>query len=178
MIQHTFGIPIWENDFDTEEIKLENELQRRWESETLTSYGLKNDLTKSSIDYILQQLVLFTNEIIEGKHKIDLKEFWVNKYYYKDFQDAHLHPFFHFSFTIFKDVPKDCGQLKFLHPAYDWIQIYENLKIPSLMAKVWLTQMPNKIIIFPSFLKHIVTAGKTDQPRVTYSGNFVVEKHE
>ena len=57
MIQHTFGIPIWENDFDTEEIKLENELQRRWESETLTSYGLKNDLTKSSIDYILQQLV-------------------------------------------------------------------------------------------------------------------------
>jgi len=176
MLHQLFGIPIWDGPFDTSKIDLQCTMTKKWESQTETSFGSNNKLTQPSLDYLLKQLSLFTNEIMQNKKcQIRLVGFWMTKYAHKDFQESHIHNWTHFSFTIFKNIPKNCGQFKFYHPLSDWVQMYENLKIPSLIPTFWGNQRPDTIIIFPSFLRHMVTAGTTKKIRVTYSGNFNIQ---
>jgi hypothetical protein len=173
MIHQLFGIPIWEETFDASKLDLQCKFTKQWESQTETSFGSENKLTQPSIDYLSKQLSLFTNSIMQDrKCKIEIKEFWMTRYGFKDFQEAHVHNWTHFSFTIFKNIPKNCGQFKFVHPLAEWVQTYTHLKIPSLLPKLWSEQKPNTILIFPSFLRHMVTPGTTKKIRETYSGNF------
>lgn len=175
MIDNLFSVPVYKAPFDTSKIDLDYELDRKWQSKTLTSYNNKNNLSPKSKEYLIENLHLYTNSIIEKSHKIDLIEIWINKYSYKDYQETHLHPFSDFSFTIFVKVPENSSDFVFYHPAIDNFYRYDKLG-NNFFGTIKPVVNENLILVWPSYLKHMVTQhNNKKKERITISGNFNVK---
>jgi len=172
-----FGVPFYYGDFNAEDISLDYKLDTKWRSETPSSFNVVNTLDKTSAEKLLKEISNYTNTVIRVPHRLRLQECWRNEYGYRDQQEVHLHAHSHFSFTIFKDIPKDCGNIIFFHPAKDLMYNFEEKDM--LIQEISPQPKPNKLLIWPSFIKHMVTPNnnKTEK-RVTYSGNVWIERFE
>jgi len=167
MIYYYFSQPIYVSDFDSSLIELKYTTNRKWESNTITSFGTQNELSLKSHTILVNELFKYTEQVVTEKHKIDLFEIWANEYMEKDFQEQHTHPDSHFSFTIMHKIPKGSGCLKFYNPYGDLAHNHKNFKFIEEPS-----QKENTIIIWPSYIKHMVTPGSNKTKRITYSGNF------
>jgi len=172
MILQYFSQPVYISDFDSSLIELNYKLDKKWESNTITSFSNFNDLSKNSADYLINEISKFTTNIIKKQHKIKLLDFWINEYYDKDFQEPHTHVPAHFSFTIMHKIPEGSGNLKFYNPyesvGFNHCDIFFN----DFEINVKPPQGENKILIWPAYIKHMVTPGTNKSKRATYSGNF------
>lgn len=171
-----FGIPFHYADFNADDIKLTYTLDTKWRSETPSSFNVSNDLEQKSAEILLKAISEYTNTVFKKPHGLRLQECWRNEYGYRDQQEVHLHAHSHFSFTIFKEIPKDCGNIVFFHPAKD---LMYNFVEKDMIQEISPQPLPNKLLVWPSFIKHMVTPNnnKTEK-RVTYSGNIWIEKNE
>jgi len=174
MIYHYFSQPIYVSDFDSNLIELDYTTSKKWESNTISSYNNHNDLSKKSYDILVKKLSEYTNKIISKKHKIKLLEIWANEYLEKDFQEQHMHPFCHFSFTIMHKIPKESGRLKFYNPYENLGFNHSNISFKYFNFVEEPKQEENTIIIWPSYINHMVTPGNNKTKRITYSGNFEI----
>ena len=95
-----FSQPVYDTDFDCSQFQLDYKLHEQWESKTKTSYKNKNEIIKGE-DYLIKKLFEYTTKLTNKKHNIKLVEIWRNEYDKGDYQETHIHPFSHFSFTIF-----------------------------------------------------------------------------
>ncbi len=73
---------------------------------------------------------------------------------------------------IFKKIPKDSGHLVLYNPSVDFTYRYEKIMKPYFFQHIKLEQKDNILFIFPSYMKHMVTACTNKIKRITYSGNF------
>ena len=171
MITKEFSQPIQFTDFDCSQFKLDYKLHKQWESKTTTSFSNKNKILKGE-EYLINKLFEYTTKLTDKKHNIKLIEIWRNEYDKGDYQETHIHPFSHFSFSIFYKIPKNSGQFKLYNPSVDFVYKYEKIENPYFFQMIWPNQKENTIMIWPSYLKHMVTAGTNKTKRITYSGNF------
>ena len=171
MIDYLFSQPVYKTHFECDEFDLKYKLHKQWESKTKTSYKKENKIVKGE-DYLLNKLSEYTKQITDKEHKIKLEEIWANEYGSGEFQETHIHPFTHFSFIIFKKIPKDSGHLVLYNPSVDFTYRYEKIMKPYFFQHIKLEQKDNILFIFPSYMKHMVTAGTNKIKRITYSGNF------
>ena len=169
-----FSQPIYVDEFDCSLFDMDYRIDTKWASETRTSFQNHNKVVRGQ-DYLLKKLSDYTKQITKKPHEIYLKEVWANEYGKGEFQETHMHPFFHFSFVIFKDVPKDSGKFILYNPSLDFLYLYEDILEPYFVQKTWPLQEENTILIFPAYLKHMVSAGKNKKKRITYSGNFNIK---
>ena len=167
MINHYFSQPIYTSDFDSSLLEFQYRTHKQWESNTTTSYGNKNEMPLKSHNILVNQLFKYTNQVITEDHKIDLYEIWANEYMEKEFQEQHIHPYSHYSFTIMHKIPEGSGRLKLYNPYEELAFNHKNFKYTEEPS-----QKENTIIIWPSYIKHMVTPGSNKTKRVTYSGNF------
>ena len=172
MINHYFSQPIYTSDFDSSLLEFQYRTHKQWESNTTTSYGNKNEMPLKSHNILVNQLFKYTNQVITEDHKIDLYEIWANEYMEKEFQELHTHPRSHFSFTIIHKCPKGSGRLKFCNPYEQVEYAHEDIFFKCGYSLIELPQEENTIIIWPSYMKHMVTPGNNKTKRITYSGNF------
>ena len=174
MIKNYFCVPIGEYDFDCSKIDLDYKLHKQWRSETPTSFKNTNNLSSESADYIKNILKKYITNFFPNFKSLDLNEFWINEYGYKDYQEEHNHMGYHFSFAIFKKIPKNSGDIYFISPVAD---LLATMTIDIFSYGYQHKGKENSIIIFPAFLKHAVSANnnKTEK-RITYSGNFNIIK--
>jgi uncharacterized protein (TIGR02466 family) len=176
MIKHCFPQPIYVSDFDSSQIELDYTTSRRWHSNTISSFGNYNKLTEKSYHFLIKKIADYTNKVIIKSHKIEIGEIWVNEYYEKDFQEQHIHPGYHFSFTIIHKCPEGSGYLKFLNPFAKSLDYAHNNISYRYFYQQFETppQNENTIIIWPSYITHMVTPGNNKNKRVTYSGNIKI----
>ena len=167
-----FSVPIFINNIDVSKIELKfSSLEKTWVSETQSSYNTKNNLNEESLNYLLNVIYGTINEFIKQKFKLQLLSIWENHYLNNDFQEIHIHPFSDFSFVIYKKIEE--SKTIFLRPNWSNIQIfYEN----SILKNYFYTKYQpnlrqNQILIFPSFLEHMVPKISNS---VTISGNLKI----
>ena len=172
MITYYFSQPIYTSYFAASLIELKYKLNKKWESNTNTSYGDYNDLSKNSYDILIKELFKYSKQIILKDHKIELTEIWANEYNEKDFQEQHIHPNCHFSFTIMCKIPEGSGCLKLYNPYENLGFNHSNISFKYFNFVKEPKQEENTIIVWPSYIKHMVTPGTNKTKRVTYSGNF------
>ena len=174
MINQFFSQPFYISNFNSNLIKLSYSTSRKWESNTITSKNNRNELNNKSYEILIKELFKYTNKIISKDHKIELLEIWANEYLEKDFQEQHTHPGSHFSFTIIHKCPPGSGRLKFYNPYDNYGISYEEIFCNYYDFVIEPIQEENTIIIWPSYMRHMVTPGSNKTKRITYSGNIKI----
>jgi len=147
-----FSIPVYIGNIDIDKVKVINQgFEKTWECRTNSSFNFQNTLEDNSSEYILN--------------------IWENRYENRDYQEKHVHPNSHFSFIIYKQIEE--GKTVFVNPSDKSLLSYYP---PVFWEKTNFFELHNEpkcrqgqIIIFPSFLEHMVK--ETNDYCVTVSGN-------
>tara|TARA_E500000318_G_scaffold84104_1_gene79825 strand:+ start:3774 stop:4328 length:555 start_codon:yes stop_codon:yes gene_type:complete len=167
-----FSVPIHITNIDVSKIKLiSEEFKREWVSNTESSFGFKNKITDKSYEYLMITICNLLHPHLDGKTEIELQNIWENRYVKNDFQENHIHTGSHFSFIIY--VSGDKSETVFFAPHKYLLECFYN---NMFYANSYETELrPGQIVIFPSFLEHMV---KKNSNTVTYAGNLKMILHE
>ena len=169
-----FSIPIFINNIDSSKITLKySKLQKTWDSETESSHNTQNYLSEESKNYLLNIIARTIEDFIKIKFKITLSSIWENHYLENDFQENHIHPDSDFSFVIYKKIKE--SKTVFFSPSQNYIPLfYSNSFLKNFFhTKFEPTLRQDQILIFPSFLEHMV---KKISDSITISGNIKIEQ--
>ena len=168
-----FSTPIFVTPIDTDKIKISKEdIKETWLSKTPSNYTstVNKELEKETGQYLLSVIHDAMMEYLEGrKFCMSLKDIWINVYKENDYQETHTHPGAHFSFTIYKKIDKP--HTIFFHPIKNTIQSYYYQMFPELDHFYAPKCKQGDMIIFPSYLEHMVTRSSNCE---TISGNILI----
>lgn len=174
MIINLFSVPVFIGSINCKKINLKNKkFTKTWLSETLSTFDQSLDekgKNLKDVNYLLKTIVSILEEKIKYPFKITLENIWQNSYIENDYQESHIHRHCDFSFIIYKKVSE--GRTVFINPLRNYFLFYKNT---SYMYDEFF--MPKcktgQIIIFPSFLEHMVLKSKN---QTTISGNLTFKK--
>jgi hypothetical protein len=169
MIHSTFGVPFFVSNIDSKKIKFKKENFKKteeWISKTVSSFNFKNTLTEDSEKYLLKKIIENLDELYKKPYEIRIESIWTNKYLNKDYQEPHIHPGSVYSFIIYKKVGK--SKSYFVSPYQDLIISYQVADIFEETKRIECKD--NQMIIFPSFVKHGVSASSNNE---TIAGNLI-----
>ena len=123
----------------------------------------------------------YARDILKADASLCLQNAWININSKRDFNQTHDHAGAVLSGVYYIKTPKDCGNIKFLHPAHDLIErdwIFSLREYhPFNSCLWWLPANEGSLYIFPSWLKHRVEPNMSDEERISISFN-VGEKRE
>ena len=144
-----------------------------WQSEDIP-------LDDSFFSDIRNQIKIITTNFAKSI-QIDLSnnnsvQMWININEYKDSNIIHDHPKSIFSGVYYIKVPKNSGNIRFNHPAFSKLERdWGDLDIDTYNfynSLVWsLSSIENRIIIFPSWLDHLVEPNLSHEKRISISFN-------
>ena len=165
----------------------DDEAGRRWSKEHAypgyTSYASLNDLPKRDPAFadlgkvLTRHAAMFADECaFELSRKPRLDSLWVNLLKGGGHHTGHIHPHSIISGTLYVEVPKGSGPIRFEDP-----------RLPSMMAapmrradapvdlKPFVTVEPRTglLLLWESWLRHEVLRGTTARERLSISFNFV-----
>ncbi len=169
-------------DLDNEEIistlsKFKAEEPKPWMQTCLTSFFTDRNLHKH------KKFAKFSNAISEeireycnrcdadlDNYSISIKEMWYNTYKRGHGQESHIHPGSHISGIYCVEGDDTSAKTAFQSPLAD----LEMLQFPfkNAVDTVLLKAVPGRLILFRSWLRHLVTTHESDNPRTTISLNI------
>ena len=128
-------------------------------------------MPNKSSQYLLKCIHALLHECIQQKFTLALTSVWENIYEKEDFQEGHIQPYHHFSFIVYKKIKQ--SKTAFFAPHKNLLEsFYEGHYIYNIYQSNFIPDCKqNQIIIFPSFLEHMVM--KTSNAR-TISGNLKI----
>jgi len=168
-----FSVPIWIGNIDPQKINIIcPEPKKTWiHCETLSTMESENSLDQSSMDYLLNTIVKLIKPYFKENFKVELLNFWINKYIKNDFQEAHIHSNASLSFIIYKEVDK--SYTVFNNPNKHFIDYSQMSEFFEWYFEPECRQ--GQIIIFPSFIEHWV---KNNSNTITIAGNLKISKYQ
>jgi len=167
-----FSIPLYATTIDVNEIRINHvDFVNTWLSKTESSHNFNNEVCPDSTKYLLKNVSDLISEDIGKPHRLHLKNIWENHYKENDYQDKHIHPMSHFSFIIYKKISE--SNTLFFHPAEKLLQsYYENMELPIFMENFKPDLKQGQLLVFPSFLEHMVLKHNHSE---TIAGNILIE---
>ena len=172
MKKELFGIPIFEDEVDLEKIVLPDaDLENTWDSGTPTTFGTQkvDDVPQETWKYLSEGVErnLYYGECMGANPRFG--HIWKNVYSKHDYQDVHIHPNCQWSFVIYVDT---YSKTSFLNPSMKDIQNQIGNQVIQFPLDYKPDLGPGSIIIFPSFLMHMVNTGEGG---TTISGNLYMD---
>jgi len=154
-----------------------------WSCKLNTGHGenLKGDWCNIFIDCIQQHVIDYIESIkVKGQFNVGILDPWINAYELNDFQEVHDHAGGNvvLSYCYFHKLPVDGGNFIFYNsigknnsfgqPVNPFVRTIDTHYIPQVSE--------GDLIIFPSWLDHMVSHNKSSNYRITLSGNISIEK--
>jgi uncharacterized protein (TIGR02466 family) len=155
----------------------DDEAGRRWSEEHryagYTSYASLNDLPKRDPAFgdLARLLTKHARGFAKGlgwDSKPKLDSLWVNLLKASGHHSGHIHPHSSLSGTLYVEVPTGSGAIRFEDP-----------RLPMMMAApqrpgsfVTVDPRPGLLLLWESWLRHEVLAGKGTDERLSISFNF------
>ena len=170
MKKEIFAIPIFEDKVDLDKIKLpEVEVEPTWDSGVPTTFSKKLDVPEETIEHLsgIVNKNLYDGNLLGMNPKFG--HMWYNRYDKHHYQDAHIHPRTQWSFIIYVDLH---AKTSFLNPSIGLIQNQLGNCLEEFPLDYKPDLGPGSIIIFPSFLMHMVNNGVGG---TTISGNIYMD---
>ena len=187
MLKNIFITSIWDVNlnFNLDSLKKEiDEITKEDEGRIISNQGgyqSKNiDIQKHThINFLSQAILINSNSFkkeLNLEDKSILQNMWINKNYFKDYNILHNHPNSCISGVYYVQCPKKSGEITFENPAADGIGYVWDKKIINYndhTSSVWnMTPKPNRLLLFPSFLKHYVKPNLSKEERISLSFNI------
>jgi len=167
-----FSIPLFKGTIDVKKVKLKNkDKQKLWISRTLSTYNSNSNIIEKQVgEYVLNTIANIMNTYLKNKkYRFELDNMWTNYYKKGSFQEPHIHSQSHFSFIIYKKIKK--SNTIFFNPSkYMLTTMYNNALPPEMSCVYKPVCKTGDIIIFPSFVEHMVAP--SEEEGETIAGNF------
>ena len=148
-----------------------------WESDVYNTLGT-HDISSNIIFKDLCEKVNWHvnkfNHTLGSNHKIEKsRDSWLNIYYENQYQELHHHPE-QYSAVFFLTAPENCSNFIIVNPNEHFqrnlLDIRELNQLNEVIHEIRVQE--NLLIIFRSFLKHMVPKNKSVDKRVSISFNF------
>ena len=106
-----------------------------------------------------------------------LGNMWANINYKDGFNRPHVHANSFFSGAYYIKVPKNSGRIKFNDPRSGPKHVFpsrkKGIKLPEhLWTEVHIEPIENRVLMFPSWLEHLVDLNESNDTRISVSFNF------
>jgi uncharacterized protein (TIGR02466 family) len=164
----------------------EDEAGRRWSKEHrypgYTSYASLNDLPKRNPAFadlarlLARHASVFANECaFELSRKPRLDSLWVNLLRGSGHHSAHIHPHSIISGTLYVEVPKGSGPVRFEDPRLPMMMAAPQRRADAPEAIrnfVTVEPRPGMLLLWESFVRHEVLPGTAKAERLSISFNF------
>lgn len=160
---------------------------RRWSEDNYaggyTSYGSMTNLNTMSsvfaalerdIDKHVKQYVKLLEWDLLGR-SVKMSNIWVNIMPSQTVHSLHLHPLSVISGTYYVQSPKSAAAIKFEDPRLDRFMGAPPRKAkckPEQKPFVSFPPRPGHVVLFESWLRHEVPAGRTTDDRISISFNY------
>lgn len=106
-----------------------------------------------------------------------LQGVWLNRYKKYTYQEEHVHvgPNHHFSFNYILQSTPESSDFLIRNKTYEMATALGLTQFLQPQKEFWQADKePGTILIFPSYLPHLVTTNLSDEVRATVSGNFQI----
>jgi uncharacterized protein (TIGR02466 family) len=147
-----------------------------------TSYASLNDLPRRDprfadlVARLRRHVHVFAAECaFDLKRRPTLDSLWVNLLRSEGTHGAHIHPHSIISGTVYVAMPKGSGRLKLEDPRLPMMMAAPPRKADApaeLQSFVYLDPKPGCILLWESWLRHEVVAGRNKSDRISISFNY------
>ena len=150
---------------------------KNWLSETyntLGTYDLQKDKSfKILLEKIEDKVLEFTKRH-NSDYRYKIQESWLNVYNKSDYQEYHHHPNSTFSAVYFLKASENCSRIVFENPIEPEMITIKDIKQhnPLTFKTCFFPPVENGLIIFRSYLRHMVEKQNTDYERMTVAANL------
>ena len=133
-----------------------------------------HEFIKSLCDEVREYVLSIYNSMhVTGN--AELCNYWINVNTKYNYNISHRHGGSYYSAVVYLKTPKNCGRLIFQRPddAHSWIEYSEY--VDGNWGSYWVDPLPNRLIIFPSYIPHYVEQNLTedlDDSRISVAFNF------
>ena len=150
---------------------------KNWLTDVYNTEGTFDVVKNKDFNNLCDNVTYHTNKfakILESDYNYNCVEGWLNFYNKNDFQEYHTHPQFVFSAVYFFTNPENSGKLIFENPIEpDMYGLQNKIKTNTLNASTCsFMPKPRTLIIFRSYLRHMVTRCNNIEPRITAAFNL------
>ncbi len=172
MRKDLFAIPVFEDVVDLDKINIvSKQFGPTWDSGIETSFGTDHDISEETWMHLNEVISRNINQIRCSYSNARIDGIWRNLYTKNDYQDPHIHPHSQWSFIIYESVEE--SKTMFFNPSMRDIQNQiSGGGIPDFLLDYKPNLKAGSIIIFPSFLMHMVSHGAEGS---TISGNVYLD---
>ena len=167
-------------------IAADDEAGRRWSRDKgykgYTSYASLNDLPRRDPAFAdLQKLLVRHASTFAGELAFDLgrkprlDSLWVNLLRGSGHHSAHIHPHSIISGTLYVEVPKGSGAIRFEDPRLPMMMAAPTRRPDApveLQPVVTVEPRPGLLLLWESWLRHEVLPGSSRGERLSVSFNF------
>jgi uncharacterized protein (TIGR02466 family) len=191
-IENWFSVPILFHDLEQNELKLvqteiehalpnimKEDLSNPWEDTVQTTFNYNvphpdiiQEKNLSNLKNVILNQALNFCSAYNIKHNLKIKESWINICNKGGFQFEHQHLPFFLSGVYYYSTNGNDGDIQFSTPN-PWL---DRNVYPFGHDKISYQPTVGRIIIFPSYLSHLVKTNNTDSIRISFSFNIEVHK--
>jgi uncharacterized protein (TIGR02466 family) len=197
MIEHLFTTPVYNRVLSSDRLQLvsqeinnalsvirQSDLTNPWDDNMPTTYKYSsvNDVHKYNLqglrNNMLEHLGVYLRDLgLDRAYKADLLESWFNFGGRGTYQAAHRHPFSTLSAVYYHQTNGQDGNICFKAPcaAHSAFVLWQFTNAVTTKDAVVISPQVGKIIIFPSYLLHMVYENKTEDERISVAFNFSVQ---
>jgi len=126
---------------------------------------------------ITEKVTYYVNNFAKKHNSLrtfEATEGWYNVYTKENYQEFHIHPLSVFSAVYYATFPKGSSPTIFQNPVIDMFPPFP-CTTPTDFTRDKLLMYPpgdRTLVIFRSFLHHMVPSGTNESPRITLAYNF------
>ena len=171
-----FSIPIFVDNIDASKINFDDlEYKNNFGPTVKSTYGTNSQINKESMDYLIEIIGKNIYDFVKKGFKLEIDSIWQNFYDDIGFQEKHIHTNSDFSFIVYKKTKE--STTVFIAPHnYITESFYRGKLLEQYFQTIFHTKCrENQIVIFPSFLEHMV---KATTNALTVAGNISVKNYE
>jgi uncharacterized protein (TIGR02466 family) len=156
--------------------KKEEKGGKNWSASVYTTHGTYDLSKDQKFKNLINKIEIYTTDFSKklGSYvSYKIVNSWYNIYYKGDFQEYHDHQNVIFSAVYFFTNPKGSGKLTFKNPIKDMLPLRPP-HIPNELSffNYKFNMQPNSLIIFRSYLDHMVEICHNTKPRITAAFNL------
>ena len=184
-----FATPLWkvETGLDCKPIKtLVYKIKDKYETNKVTNQGGWQSPSFSTKDLsptlgllfqFLDAAVRTSLDSIIIPNPVKMHSFWFNVNEKGNFNTLHHHRGALMSGVFYIETPENCGNISFERMDDSQYYLPENLETTNIFtgSSAKIAAVEGRLILFPSWLLHLVEPSQTTKPRISMSFNYILD---
>jgi uncharacterized protein (TIGR02466 family) len=148
-----------------------------WDGDTYTTMNTYNLLNDNNFSDLINSVSSHVHKFAKAHNSeghYNCNEGWINVNKNNTFQEFHFHPNNSISAIYYISAPEGSGSLVFEDPKQPDMMPLKNIKERNALSQMVSEFKPQtgKLIIFRSYMRHLVSTGNNIEPRISVAFNF------